>query len=149
MQSTEHDAVTTTLDGLVEAWNDADAERYGAWFTDDATYVTFTGTVYRGRADIAAGHAALFAGLLKGTKLVSGDVEVRVLSDTVAVATARGDTYKGDRPRKVAKVQTYTLVRDADGEWRVAAFHNTQHRPVMEWLQFRMNPLSRPLRDQA
>lgn len=145
MQVTAHEEIITTLDGLVDAWNDADAERYGAGFTDDATYVAFTGTVYRGRADIAAGHAALFAGLLKGTKLVSRDVEVRLLADTVAVATAQGDTSKGDRRRKVGKVQTYTLVREADGEWRVAAFHNTQHRALMEWLQFRMNPASRPL----
>jgi hypothetical protein len=56
-------------DGLVAAWDRGDAEAYGALFTEDASYLSFVGTVYRGRRDIPENHRALFAKFLKGTKL--------------------------------------------------------------------------------
>ncbi|MFF5532961.1 hypothetical protein ACFY71_10815 [Streptomyces cinerochromogenes] len=56
------------------------------------------------------------------------------------MVTGRGDTYKGSRPRRLGKVQTYTLVREADGEWRIAAFQNTKRRPLMEAVSFRFAP---------
>jgi hypothetical protein len=56
------------------------------------------------------------------------------------VVNGRGDTYKGRRPEKLGKVQTYTLVREGDGQWRIAAFHNTKRKPLMEAASFRFAP---------
>ncbi|WP_460917032.1 SgcJ/EcaC family oxidoreductase [Plantactinospora veratri] len=53
---------------------------------------------------------------------------IRFLGPDTAVLTGRGDTYKGRRPRRLGKVQTYLLVREEDGRWRIAAFHNTKRR---------------------
>jgi ketosteroid isomerase-like protein len=58
----------------------------------------------------------------------------------MAVLTGRGDTYKGPTPKKLRKVQTYVLVRQADGSWRIAAFHNTKRRPLLEAITFRSGP---------
>ncbi|MFJ9852822.1 NAD(P)H-binding protein [Streptomyces sp. NPDC101150] len=57
-----------------------------------------------------------------------------------SVVNGRGDTYKGKRPAKLAKIQTYTLVRRDDGKWRIAAFHNTKRRPLRESLSYRFAP---------
>ena len=54
-------ALEAGTSGNWDAWSDQ--------FTEDATYTSFVGTHYRGRADIAASHAALFGKFLKGTKL--------------------------------------------------------------------------------
>ena len=136
-------AVSAVIDSLAEAWNRGDADAYGAHFTEDATYVTFVGTRYQGRQDIADSHQALFAKFLKGTKLAHEVLDVRFLGADVAVLTSRGDTVKGERPRKLSKVQTYTLVR-RDGRWLVAAFHNTQHKALMEAISFRFAPDTKP-----
>ncbi|MEV4576844.1 SgcJ/EcaC family oxidoreductase [Nonomuraea jabiensis] len=128
---------------LEDAWNRGDGAAYGACFTQDATYTTFVGTVYHGRDDLAAGHQALFDTVLKGTKMFNEIAEVRFHGPGTAVATGRGDVAK-KRPAKLTKVQTYTLVREADGRWRIASFHNTRRRPLMEAVSFRYVPASRP-----
>ncbi|MEW2383530.1 hypothetical protein AB0873_15760 [Micromonospora sp. NPDC047707] len=37
-------------------------------------------------------------------------------------------------------MQTYVLVRTADGGWRIAAFQNTKRKPLMEAVSFRFAP---------
>lgn len=70
--------------------------------------------------------------------------EIRFLGPDAAVVVGRGEVAK-KRPRELGKVQTYTLVREADGRWRIAAFHNTKRRSLMEAVSFRLLPASRPL----
>ncbi|WP_435582456.1 SgcJ/EcaC family oxidoreductase [Amycolatopsis thermoflava] len=72
-------AVAAVLDSLAEAWARGDADAYAAHFTEDATYITFVGTRYQGRQDIADSHRALFAKFLKGTRLAHEMVDVRFL----------------------------------------------------------------------
>lgn len=55
-------AVTSVLNELVAAWGRHDADAYGELFTDDATYITFLGTLYQGRQDIVDSHRSLFGG---------------------------------------------------------------------------------------
>lgn len=140
---TAEQAVRQVFAAMEDAWNRGDADAFGACFTADATYTTFMGTVYRGRADIADGHRALFAKALKGTTMVNELTGVRFVTSDVAVVTGRGDVGH-KRPRTLPKVQTYTLVREAGGEWRIAAFHNTRRKPLMEALTARLAPGSAP-----
>jgi len=133
-------AVTAVITALVDAWARHDADAYGALFTEDATYTTFVGTYYRGRGDITASHRTLFGTYLKGTRLADEILDVRFYGPGAAVVTGRGDTYKGERPKKLAKIQTYTLVLEQDGQWRIAAFQNTKRRPLMEAISFRTAP---------
>ncbi len=136
-------AVCGVIADLETAWAAGDAEAYGAPFTRDATYTTFAGTHYVTRAEIVASHAALFDGVLGGTRLDNSYLSLRIPADNVAILTTRGDTYEGERPGTSAKVQTYTFVREGEG-WSIAAFHNTQRQPVMERVQFLWMPETRP-----
>ncbi|NUT39327.1 MAG: SgcJ/EcaC family oxidoreductase [Thermoactinospora sp.] len=136
-------AVRDLFAAMEDAWNRGDADAFAACFTADATYTTFMGTVYRGRADVAEGHRALFAKALKGTTMFNELTGLRFVAPDVAVVTGRGDVGRR-RPRELPKVQTYTLVREGDGEWRVAAFHNTRRKPLMEALTARLAPGSAP-----
>ncbi|MFH9725071.1 SgcJ/EcaC family oxidoreductase [Streptomyces sp. NPDC017254] len=136
----DRDAVCGVLSSLAAAWGAADADAYGALFTQDATYTTYVGTHYQGRGDIIEAHRALFGGFVKGTKLADSILGIRFLGPDAAVVTSRGDTYTGGRPGELSKVQTYTLTREADGRWRIAAFQNTQRQPVMEKVSFLLSP---------
>ncbi|SDD68224.1 SgcJ/EcaC family oxidoreductase [Glycomyces harbinensis] len=140
---TEH--IAARIAATVEAWAAGDGAAYAANFTADATYVTFVGTLYRGRDEIARAHQALFDKFLKGSVLVDDIADVRFLGADAAVVTSRGDVAKhGGRPAKLSKVQTYTLVREADGEWRIAAFHNTKRKALMEKVSFAFAPATAP-----
>lgn len=135
--------VCDALATLTDAWFDQDADAYGAVFTEDATYTTFAGTHYVGREEIVRSHEALFDGPLSGTGLTNHYLSLRVLSDDVVILTTRGDTYEGDNPGEPSKIQTYTLVYDGD-EWKIASFHNTQRKPIMERIQYLWMPETVP-----
>ncbi|MEU9802970.1 SgcJ/EcaC family oxidoreductase [Streptomyces sp. NPDC051000] len=140
------EAICATLDALIDAWARSDADAYGRLFTEDGTYTTYVGSHYEGRADITEGHRALFKDFVKGTKLAASYLDLRFLGKDAAVLTGRGDDYTGGRPglADLSKVQTYTLVRDTDGAWRIAAFHNTQRQNVMERFSFLYSPATAP-----
>ncbi len=136
-------AVTAVLDRLTAAWNAGDGAAYGAEFTADATYITYVGTLYVGGTEIGSAHQALFESFLKGTRLASEIVGIRFTGADSALVVTRGDVHKG-RPGKLGKIQTYTLVRRAGGDWKVAAFQNTKHKALMEAISFKAQPATKP-----
>ncbi|MFD7298570.1 SgcJ/EcaC family oxidoreductase [Streptomyces sp. NPDC059897] len=139
-------AVCASLDALSDAWERGDAEAYGRQFTENATYTTYIGSHYEGRADITASHRALFKGFLKDSKLAARYLDMRFLTKDVAVLTSRGADYTGDKPGAddLSKVTTFTLVRDTDDAWRIAAFHNTERSNVMERFSFLFGADTKP-----
>jgi uncharacterized protein (TIGR02246 family) len=136
--------VRDVLATMADAWAHGDADAYGSVFTEDATYTTFMGTVYSGRRDIVESHRALFRKFLKDTKLSGGGMTIRFPRPDVAIVTSTGDTFKGKPPRKLSKVQTYTLIRQPSGQWLITAFHNTQRKSLLEAVMFRFTPQTRP-----
>lgn len=142
-ESQARTGVCEAIGQLATAWDEQDAEAYGAVFTENATYTTFAGTYYDGRDDIIRSHAALYDGPLSGTRLTDRHLGLRFLTDDIAVLTTRGDTYEGEEPDELTKVQTYTLVQDGN-EWKVAAFQNTQRKELMEQIQFLWMPETKP-----
>jgi uncharacterized protein (TIGR02246 family) len=127
---------------LADAWSRGDGTAYGECFTDDATYVAWMGTIYRGAKDIGRTHQVLFDTFLKDTKITTeGEPEVRFYGPDAAVLTTRGDV--GKKVKAPTKVQTTTVVRQ-DGEWKIAAFHNTKRHGILERISFRFQPGIRP-----
>ncbi|MDR8409879.1 SgcJ/EcaC family oxidoreductase [Nonomuraea sp. 3-1Str] len=144
-RTTEADtaAVRHLLERSCEAWNRGDGAAYGELFTDDATDVTFVGTVYQGGEEIGRAHQALFDSFLKGTRLAMEILDIRFYGADTAVVVSRGDVHKG-RPGKLGKVQTYTLVRGEDGRWRIAAVQKTKRQRLMEAVSFKFQPATKP-----
>lgn len=92
---------------------------------------------------VVCSHHALFAKLLTGTRLSYEEIDRRYYGPDTAVVTTRGDTIKG-KAKPLTKVQTYTLVRREDGDWQVAAFHNTARQSIKERMSFRLAPETMP-----
>jgi uncharacterized protein (TIGR02246 family) len=137
--------ITALIDATIAAWATGDGTAYAANFTADATYITFVGTVYNGRDEIARAHQALFDKFLQGSSLWDDILDIRFLGPDTAVVTSRGDVGKhGTRPSKLSKVQTYTVMREADGRWRIAAFQNTKRKALMERISFAFAPETAP-----
>ncbi|MEV6243817.1 SgcJ/EcaC family oxidoreductase [Lentzea sp. NPDC051838] len=127
---------------LADAWSRGDGAAYGECFTDDATYVAWVGTIYRGGKDIGRTHQVLFDTFLKNTKIVGQDEpEIRFYGQDAAVVTTRGDV--GKKAKAPSKVQTTVVVRQ-DGEWKIAAFQNTKRHSILETISFRFQPGIRP-----
>ena len=136
-------AIQAVLQQSQEAWNRGDGATYGACFTADATDVTFVGTVYHGGDEIGRAHQALFDSFLKDTRLTLEILEIRRYGADAAVVVTRGDVAKGT-PRRLGKLATYTVVRDSDDRWRIAAVQKTQRKPLMEAISFKFRPATKP-----
>ncbi|MFI6848665.1 SgcJ/EcaC family oxidoreductase [Kitasatospora sp. NBC_00085] len=149
-RATDAAAIRALLERGAAAWADGDGTAYGACFTEDATDVTYVGTVYHGGEEIGRAHQALFDSFLKGTRLILDITDLRFYGTDTAVVVTRGDVRKGGTPEqdgkqgKVGKLATYTVVREADGRWRIAAVQKTQRKPLMEAVSFRFQPATRP-----
>ncbi|WP_459549191.1 SgcJ/EcaC family oxidoreductase [Nocardia sp. X0981] len=136
-------AIRALLERSRNAWNHGDGTAYGACFTADATDITYTGTVYHGGAEIGRAHGVLFDSFSKGTRLTVDIREIRRYGADTAVVVTRGEASKR-RPRKLGKLATYTVIRDTDGRWRIAAVQKTQRKPLLEAISFLLRPASRP-----
>ena len=120
------------MDELVARWNANDAERYSQLFSEDAVYVAFDGTRQEGRRGIAEMHGLLFAGVLKGSRLVGQRIEdIRPVGRDGAVLRASGTVvlrWQRRPPKRRLSRQTLVAERTGDG-WRFVAFHNSRVRP--------------------
>ncbi|MEV6157561.1 hypothetical protein AB0L53_45215 [Nonomuraea sp. NPDC052129] len=70
-------------------------------------------------------------------------LEIRRYGADTAVVVTRGEVVKG-APKKLGKLATYTLVREADGQWRIAAVQKTKHKGLMEAVSFKFQPATKP-----
>lgn len=144
-QRTDEDAIRQLITRQGEAWAKGDAEAFAEVFTEDADYVTWVGSHFKGRAAIAASHVSLFEKYLKGTRLDGEITQLRFLSPDVAVIHSKGAVLKGKqrRTRRNTKVQTTIAVRQ-DGRWLFAAFQNTKYHWLMESLAARFDSRQAP-----
>jgi uncharacterized protein (TIGR02246 family) len=119
-------AIRALLVKMSEAWAMGNGSAYAACFTEDSDYVTFNGIRLRGRRENAELHAALFRGVLKGTRIAATVESLASLSDDVALVHTLGTGRKKSR-------QTYVVVRREEG-WQIRSFQNTRLQPLSVWL---------------
>ncbi|WP_020499089.1 SgcJ/EcaC family oxidoreductase [Sciscionella marina] len=119
------EATTTAqvLELYREAWDSGDASAFGNLFTEDATYVIFTGHALCGRKQIQNDHHEVFTRWQKGTRLLVEALQTTMLDDNTAVILTQGGI--GTESIEFDKFQTFTLVRREE-RWFIAAFQNTE-----------------------
>ncbi|WP_228809939.1 SgcJ/EcaC family oxidoreductase [Nocardia farcinica] len=105
-------AIGALFHDMLGAWTANDADAFGALFTEDSDYVSYDGTLARGRATHQRNHDQLFRGVLAGSALV-GDLEsIRYVTDDVAVAHGTGSVLMPWRSRLPAP-ETQAVAPDA------------------------------------
>jgi uncharacterized protein (TIGR02246 family) len=119
-------AIRALLVKMFDAWAMGNGSAYAACFTEDSDYVTFNGIRLRGRRENAELHAALFRGVLKGTRIAAAVESLASLSDDVALVHTLGTGREKSR-------QTYVVVR-REGGWQIRSFQNTRLQPLSVWL---------------
>jgi len=151
MTASTHDTVGVdrALARVAAAWEEGNPESYAQAFTADADYTAFDGTRMSGRRAIADGHRALFAGIMRNSRMVSESRDVRFPAPDVAVACERGGIVMAWQKRRTVPTArrrssvTFVLVR-RDGTWLVDTFHNTRYRPWSNTLLGRLTRRGTP-----
>jgi uncharacterized protein (TIGR02246 family) len=124
--------IEETLAALVRAWDAGDAASFARLFTENATYVVYFGASYIGREAIERAHVPLFERFGRGSRMRLEIRARRLLTSDTAVVLTEGGVGKST-PLPLDKVQTFTLVKTADG-WKCAAFQNTKKNRLFLWM---------------
>jgi uncharacterized protein (TIGR02246 family) len=113
---------------MIEAWNRGDATGFFADFAEDAVSAEVEGTIFRNRPEMITAQEKLFGTMLKGSRLVRGEVPfARIVSPGVGVVHHRvGLLMPGEEgPVTRISMQLYVMVWQ-DDRWVVAAMENAR-----------------------
>jgi len=124
MSMDREDMIEDCLERIRSAWNAGDAKAFAAEFTEDATFVVWTGTPLLGRLEIERAHLDVLA---RETSMKLKVLSTTFPADDVAVVLTVAGVGTG-AAIPFEKMQTSTLVRQ-ENQWRCAAFQNTEMSP--------------------
>ncbi len=114
---------------MYEAWNRGDAVGFFADFAEDALVAELEGSIYRSRADMVAAQEVAFTTVMKGSRLVQGEVLfARVVSPGVGVVHSRvGILMPGEEepPPTRFVMQLLVMVWQED-RWMVTTMENAR-----------------------
>jgi uncharacterized protein (TIGR02246 family) len=113
---------------LVAAWAENDARRVADVFTEDGILI-LPGDVYKqGREEVYAFMAAAYAGPFKGSGVTGQPVDVRFVTDGVALIRTHGGVIAPGETEVVPELavrSTWVCVKQDDGEWYLAGYQNS------------------------
>jgi uncharacterized protein (TIGR02246 family) len=126
LSGTDRQAVLDALKRVYEAWGANDAEAFVAGYLDDASVVQ-PGVYTKDREEIRTTMAAGFAGPLQGSRAFDNPRDIRFLTDETAIVVSEGGiVFPGqDVVPSEALVRATWVLAKRDGNWFVAAYHNS------------------------
>jgi uncharacterized protein (TIGR02246 family) len=122
----DRQAVLDVLKRGYVAWEANDAEALVANYLDDASVVQ-PGRYKKDREEIRTTMAAGFAGPLQGSRAFDHPQDIRFLTDDTAIVVSEGGiVFPGqDVVPSEALVRATWVLAKRDGNWYVAAYHNS------------------------
>jgi uncharacterized protein (TIGR02246 family) len=119
-------AIEAVLDTSYKAWADGDADAMVADYTDDATAI-MTGSLRESRDTIRQNMALAFSGPLRDTSTYNKQLSLRFVGEDAAIAVSEsGILFAGQTEvPDAAKVNATWVFEKRDGQWLIAAYHNS------------------------
>jgi uncharacterized protein (TIGR02246 family) len=119
-------AIHKVVGRVQEGWNKGDGKGFAASFAEDADYVIVNGIRVKGRDVIAAGHQRIFDTIYKNSRNTATVQSIRFLRDDVALVHIEWHLkLSQDEPAREHKAMNSMVMTKDNGQWSVAAFHNT------------------------
>lgn len=120
-------AVRESVRQMENGWNTGSGPLFAKPFAEDADYVVINGMQIKGRETIAKAHQQIFDTIYKGSTLSLSVKQVRFLRPDVAVVHVAGHlkSRRGEEAHEADATITLVMTKDK-GEWRIAAFQNTE-----------------------
>ncbi|HEX8219384.1 MAG TPA: SgcJ/EcaC family oxidoreductase [Chloroflexia bacterium] len=126
----DEQAIRDIARSLEEAWNSGNGQAFAAPFAEDSDYVIVDGRHIKGRIANAEGHQFIFDTIYRGSTNSMSVESVRFIRPDVALAHVRHHVkFNRDGRPAEGHARSTLVVTKNDGEWSIAAFHNTPIQP--------------------
>ncbi|MCU1365925.1 MAG: hypothetical protein JWN39_1564 [Ilumatobacteraceae bacterium] len=132
IRAEDRSAIQAVLDESYKAWEAGDADAMVANYTEDATAI-MTGSLRESRDAVRHNMALAFAGPLQGTSTYNKQLSLRFVGEDAAIAVSEsGILFAGQHEvSEAGKVNATWVFEKRDGQWLVAAYHNSPvHAPA-------------------
>jgi uncharacterized protein (TIGR02246 family) len=133
----ETNAIMQANEAIYQSFETLDFRQAAAHLTEDCDYITFNGTHVKGREAYVKMHEQLMNNFMfRGAKLDGLIEQVNFLNEHTAVVIASGAIrfrWQKKAPESRQSINTTVWVRNADGQWQMASFHNCRVKK-MGWL---------------
>jgi uncharacterized protein (TIGR02246 family) len=126
IRAADEAAIQAVLADSYKAWEAGDADGMVANYTADATAI-MTGSL-RGSRDVVRENMALaFAGPLKDTSTYNRQLSLRFVGQDAAIVIAESGILFGGGTEvpDTGKVNVTWVFEKRDGQWLIAAYHNS------------------------
>ena len=126
-EASDREQITAILRGWEEAWNSHDMHAFAKLFHEDGVWVLWTGAVWKGRAAIEEGHAAVHKTVFRNSIQRERLEELTFVGPDAAVVRFFS-TLTGDEraPDKVIRSRKVLIVTRREGNWRIGWGQNTR-----------------------
>jgi uncharacterized protein (TIGR02246 family) len=119
--------IMALVDNWERAWNSHDMHAFAGLFHEDGIWVLWTGEVWKGRAAIEDGHAAVHRTVFRNSVQRERLEELTFVGPDAAVVRFYS-TLTGDErsPDKIVRSRKILIVTRRQGSWRVGWGQNTR-----------------------
>jgi uncharacterized protein (TIGR02246 family) len=119
-------AIQAVMADSYKAWSAGDADGMVANYTEDATAI-MTGSLRDSRDVIRESMALAFAGPLKDTATYNRQLSIRFVGGDAAIVVSESGILFGSQTEvpDAAKVNNTWVLEKRDGQWLIAAYHNS------------------------
>jgi uncharacterized protein (TIGR02246 family) len=126
-EASDREQITAILRSWEEAWNSHDMRDFAKLFHEDGVWVLWTGAVWKGRAAIEEGHAAVHKTVFRNSIQRERLEELTFVGPDAAVVRFFS-TLTGDEraPDKVIRSRKVLVVTRREGKWRIGWGQNTR-----------------------
>src|SRR5215204_6906579 len=126
-EASDREQITAILTSWEKAWNSHDMRAFAALFHEDGVWVLWTGAVWKGRASIEEGHAAVHRTVFRQSVQRERLEELTFVGPDAAVVRFFS-TLTGDErdPGKVIRSRKVLVVTRREGKWKIGWGQNTR-----------------------
>lgn len=129
-QVKDRTAIAQTVQRFLDAWNTHDAHAFALTFTEDADFTNVAGAHARGRDNVEAFHAPVFAGIFKESHQTAKIRSIRFLGPDLAAVDVDWEMTGAKSPDGTLRAYrrgllNWVMARQPDGAWLIKIMHNT------------------------
>ena len=125
----DKEAIKKVFTGVSDAWEQADGEAFGSYFTEDADFTVWFGLNLNGQREIAEGHQWVFETVYPNTRYEFDIAKLKLLEPNVAIVHLNASIIApGEDLPEDPHTFPVAVLQKNNNQWKIVMFHNMKNQ---------------------